>query len=462
MMKRILISLLVLLVTSSFNTAAYGLEFDPISETDVNNRVLFTGQGYFKLEDIPREKGAPYTYASYSKDGVYWTGIGDSDSHSSLFAQFLNYDNTYNGKVMEEDDRFIFLRTTKAEHGLNNLQQKGKIIITDKSFHVLKTLDSDYFVSDLSCIDGVYYANRYTEYNDTNIYYGDYMTKQESYRSTDLENWTLYRADGGIPFVSAAGKTVLVQHGKILRANYTRQAGTTWLIQNGNPVQKIAEEPMTIFDAIPVRGYLIGNPTQESQLGKIGISKDGVYYKMLDLPLENEIMTKVHELTGKRVDIETRVYDLKGGAVQVNHYVCAMEDLFAEAPEGGIYVQVNDEVLGFSTPPVTENDRTLVPMRFLFEKLGAEVNWDETTNTAIATMPADVTEQIQTFGMAKGKSVSFSIDNITATVNGETAAMDVPARLVNDKTLVPLRFLSENLGYTVTWDEANNTAIITK
>ena len=139
-----------------------------------------------------------------------------------------------------------------------------------------------------------------------------------------------------------------------------------------------------------------------------------------------------------------------------------MEDLFAEAPEGGIYVQVNDEVLGFSTPPVTENDRTLVPMRFLFEKLGAEVNWDETTNTAIATMPADVTEQIQTFGMAKGKSVSFSIDNITATVNGETAAMDVPARLVNDKTLVPLRFLSENLGYTVTWDEANNTAIITK
>ena len=98
-MKRILISLLVLLVTSSFNTAAYGLEFDPISETDVNNRVLFTGQGYFKLEDIPREKGAPYTYASYSKDGVYWTGIGDRDSHSSLFAQFLNYDNTYNGTV---------------------------------------------------------------------------------------------------------------------------------------------------------------------------------------------------------------------------------------------------------------------------------------------------------------------------------------------------------------------------
>lgn len=53
-----------------------------------------------------------------------------------------------------------------------------------------------------------------------------------------------------------------------------------------------------------------------------------------------------------------------------------------------------------------------------------------------------------------------SIDNTTATVNGAEATMDVPARLVNDKTMVPLRFLSENLGYTVTWDEETNTASI--
>ena len=100
-------------------------------------------------------------------------------------------------------------------------------------------------------------------------------------------------------------------------------------------------------------------------------------------------------------------------------------------------------------------------MRFLFEQMGADVNWNEETQTATATVPIDTNRQMRTFSNEKEKSVTFSIDDTTATVNGETATMDVPARLVNDKTMVPLRFLSENLGYNVEWDEATNTAIIT-
>ena len=124
-------------------------------------------------------------------------------------------------------------------------------------------------------------------------------------------------------------------------------------------------------------------------------------------------------------------------------------------------VRLNNTVLGFSTPPVMEEDRMLVPMRFLFEQMGAEVKWDENTQTATATVPVSADAQLRTFGAETAKSVTFAIDNTTATVNGATAEMDVPARLVNDKTMVPLRFLSENLGCTVDWDEATNTAIIT-
>jgi len=46
-------------------------------------------------------------------------------------------------------------------------------------------------------------------------------------------------------------------------------------------------------------------------------------------------------------------------------------------------------------------------------------------------------------------------------VNGLSVAMDVPPRLINSRTMIPLRFLSENLGYNVEWDEETNTAIIT-
>ncbi len=125
------------------------------------------------------------------------------------------------------------------------------------------------------------------------------------------------------------------------------------------------------------------------------------------------------------------------------------------------YVRLNDTILGFDQPPVMEDDRTLVPMRFLFEQMGAEVTWDEEIQAATASVPVTTEQEIRTFGLAEEKSVTFSVDNTTATVNGATATMDVPARLINDQTFVPLRFLSENLGYTVDWDEATNTAIIT-
>ena len=85
-------------------------------------------------------------------------------------------------------------------------------------------------------------------------------------------------------------------------------------------------------------------------------------------------------------------------------------------------------------------------MRFLFEQMGADVEWDQAARTATATM--------------NGTTVAFSIDDTTAEVNGTAVTMDVPARLINDKTMVPLRFLSENMGYTVTWDDATRTAVI--
>ena len=86
-------------------------------------------------------------------------------------------------------------------------------------------------------------------------------------------------------------------------------------------------------------------------------------------------------------------------------------------------------------------------MRILFEQMGAEVEWEEETQTAVVTKGEDV--------------ISFSIDNNNASVNGNIKTMDVPARLINDKTMIPVRFLSVELGYTVEWDEEAKMVIIT-
>ncbi|MCC8135948.1 MAG: copper amine oxidase N-terminal domain-containing protein [Ruminococcus sp.] len=110
------------------------------------------------------------------------------------------------------------------------------------------------------------------------------------------------------------------------------------------------------------------------------------------------------------------------------------------------YVVYNNKILAFEEPPVIENGTTLIPIRFLFEQMGAEVDWDSDTQTASISDDDTV--------------ISFSIDNTTAKVNGKSAEMTVSAQLINDKTMVPVRFLSEELGYTVTWDGDNRIITI--
>lgn len=89
--------------------------------------------------------------------------------------------------------------------------------------------------------------------------------------------------------------------------------------------------------------------------------------------------------------------------------------------------------------PFIQEERTLIPMRGFLEALGATVAWDEPTQTAIATL--GTTE------------VRATIGSQTATINGQPAALDVPAQIISDRTVIPLRFFAESLGLTVGWDQ---------
>ncbi|MFR2182321.1 MAG: copper amine oxidase N-terminal domain-containing protein [Hominilimicola sp.] len=131
----------------------------------------------------------------------------------------------------------------------------------------------------------------------------------------------------------------------------------------------------------------------------------------------------------------------------VEYDMADIEDVLNEkCPSDTPYIEFDGNILGFDVPPVIEDGSTLVPMRFLFEQMGADVEWDGKTQTATATLD--------------NKAVTFSIDNVNARINNKPAKMDVPARLVNGKTMVPLRFLSENMGYDVDWDADSRTAIV--
>ncbi len=111
-----------------------------------------------------------------------------------------------------------------------------------------------------------------------------------------------------------------------------------------------------------------------------------------------------------------------------------------------ILVCLNGEFIRFDVDPVLLNDRTLVPMRMIFEKLGMSVNWNSFTQTATAS--------------DGNTEISFTIGLDRAAVNHKDFTLDTYPVLLGDRTLIPLRFLSESLGYIVNWDGASQTVYI--
>ena len=98
--------------------------------------------------------------------------------------------------------------------------------------------------------------------------------------------------------------------------------------------------------------------------------------------------------------------------------------------------------------PLIVNGRTYTPARFVAEALGAKVEWNESTRTV--TITKDDT------------NIVLLIDSATAYVNGEAVKMDASAFIADGRTFTPARFVAENLGAQVEWDEATKTVTIIK
>ena len=116
---------------------------------------------------------------------------------------------------------------------------------------------------------------------------------------------------------------------------------------------------------------------------------------------------------------------------------------FAAEP---IKVYIDNTRLDMEVMPQIRDGRTLVPMRAIFEALGAEVKWDNDSREASGKLGDTV--------------VTLKIDSKTAYVNGQPKELDVPATIVSGRTLVPARFIAESLGAEVGWDNESRTVLI--
>ncbi len=109
-----------------------------------------------------------------------------------------------------------------------------------------------------------------------------------------------------------------------------------------------------------------------------------------------------------------------------------------------VNVVVNGGTVTFDQPPVERAGRVFVPLRGVFERLGASVVYAN----------GDINAQ------GNGRSIHLHIGSTQATVNGQALYMDVAPFLIGARTLVPLRFVAQALGAAVSWNASNNTVYI--
>ena len=106
--------------------------------------------------------------------------------------------------------------------------------------------------------------------------------------------------------------------------------------------------------------------------------------------------------------------------------------------EKNISVSVDGNNVSFNTNPVIKNDTTLVGFRAILEMLGAQVTWDEENQVVTATKD--------------GVNIILTINSDKAYVNGEEKTLLTAPEIINNSTMIPVRFVSENLGMDVLWN----------
>jgi lysophospholipase L1-like esterase len=107
---------------------------------------------------------------------------------------------------------------------------------------------------------------------------------------------------------------------------------------------------------------------------------------------------------------------------------------------------VNGIYQTFEQDPVIIKGRTLVHVRGVFDDLGAEVSWDNKTRSVIIKKEKDV--------------IKLMVDSNKVYKNGKLLEIDVSAKIINDRTMIPLRFISESFGATVEWEPVTRNAFI--
>ncbi len=179
-----------------------------------------------------------------------------------------------------------------------------------------------------------------------------------------------------------------------------------------------------------------------------------------DTELVEKLKEQIQEIETKRLEMKTEMKNIHGEIKEIiknNYSYEELEELkeLAEkikekyddiktVPIENIITDNKD--MKFDTPPVIKEGRILIPVRAITRGMKADLKWEQEEKKVIINK-----DDIE---------IVLYIDKATALIDGEEIELDVPASLYNSSTYVPLRFIAENLGLKVDYDEDDDSIII--
>lgn len=172
-----------------------------------------------------------------------------------------------------------------------------------------------------------------------------------------------------------------------------------------------------------------------------------IYFDNIEKPFEYAISYGlVKDGRNYRLEDET---GLKEKVDEIFNTSSSENIIYVSSDNGVVTIKANDTIIKFNGKPfIDENGRTQVPVRELCEFLNKRVYWYENPQrVAISTVPADLDN---TNG---GGSIQFIIGENKYSKNGVEYTMDTAAKIINNRTYIPLRIAGEFLDYEVIWQE---------
>ncbi len=253
-----------------------------------------------------------------------------------------------------------------------------------------------------------------------------YVAADKVYRSSDMKNFGI--AAGFTEFPMYNGTYMITRSGKDWTIKNVGAKDIKYSYESGDIPHEMMQSGELFYYRKSWKAYF----TDTYSGNILSVSTDGVHWTDLYFP---DVFLELLDVTY----IDGKIY-VDG------RYQSFVLDY--EPPKDDIKVVLNGEMLVFTVNPAIVENRTMVPLRFFFEKLGAKVTWLEETQQIKVELGED--------------SIIFRIGDREAQIGSVYKAMDVCAYFQDGKTMIPLRFLSENLGCKAEWDENFNIAFVTQ